>query len=481
MKRVSIAITANLLVGIHLASASFVDVDTIHDNHQAILYVQEQGVVEGYDDGTFKPDLNINRAEFIKIIMEAVYPGETKSKNCFSDVEKKDWFAAYVCAAKEKGIVEGYKDGSFQPAANINFAEAAKIISVAYEFNTQKSEPWYQGYVVNLGSRQAIPTTITGFSKRITRGEMAEMIYRINAEVTNKSSTTYTEIKNGQVQYQSDVKASVPTSQIVAAGPLKDGIPAIDNPKFVTANQATKFVKDQTYGILVTASNQSKFYPINILTWHLIVNDTFNGTPIVVTYDPLSFSTIVFERIVNSTKYDFGTSGKLFQSNLVMYDRQTDSYWSQLLAKAIAGDLTDFQLKIYPSSIVQFNTIKSIPGLQVLSNETGYDRDYQADPYQEYQANDEILFPISNLDQRLPAKTKIYAVTVNGKQKAYVYNHLISSKTLLDNFNDLNLRIDVDQYNRIKVTDSLQNQYQGYIAYWFSWAANNPNSEFWQK
>jgi predicted DNA-binding antitoxin AbrB/MazE fold protein len=482
MKKVFIALLASFAISIPLAVCSFKDVSTVHTNHEAILYVQDQGIVQGYEDGTFKPDAKINRAEFTKIIMESVYPGEAVVENCFSDVQSNDWFADYVCNAKEKGVVGGYNDGTFKPAENINFAEAAKIINIAFNFQTTETDIWFETYVRNLSSIKAIPTTIKTFNGEITRGEMAEMIFRIRTSNTSKASATYEQIQDGTVQATSDVLASVPLDQIVSGGPPKDGIPPIDEPVFVSASQASEFLRNDTLGVLVQNQGETKYYPYNILTWHEIVNDTVGKKPLTITFCPLCASAFVFERDISGVTYDFGTSGKLYESNLVMYDRQTDSYWSQILAQAIAGELTGTKLKIFPSSVIEFSKVRQIPGLQVLSTDTGHERDYQNNPYQEYQSEDGTLFPITNVDNRLPDKTLMFAVEINGKQKAYVYKDLLEVRTLQDTFNNAILTISVDpETNQITVLDQFKNSYIGYNTFWFSWSTHHEGGSFWQK
>ena len=310
---------------------------------------------------------------------------------------------------------------------------------------------------------------------------MAEMIYRIKTGTTTKSSATYSQIKDGTVVAVSDVKSNVPLNEIISGGPVKDGIPSIDEPVFVSANKASKFVTDQTLGILLKNGSETKFYPYNILNWHTIVNDTVDGKQLTITYDPLTASAMVFDRTINSQVYDFGTSGKLYQSNLIIYDRQTESYWSQILARAIAGELIDYKLIIYPSSIAKFSQVKNIAGLKVLSTETGYTRDYQSNPYLDYQSKNGLLFPVSNTDDRLSDKTLVFAVEIGGQQKAYVYNDLLEVDTLQDTFNGKTLRISVNpSTNQILVIDSAQNRYTGYTTFWFAWAAQHPNGSLWK-
>lgn len=190
----------------------FSDVAANHPNAQAIAYLKANGIVQGYADGTFKPDATINRAEFVKIITESkkeVYllqngqqPDwlshcfDSASTKPYSDITPSMWFGKYVCAASEVGTIAGYPDGTFRPANLINFAEAAKIVSNAYGVGTLAvdaplQDPWYKPYVTALADSHAIPTSITSFDQRITRGEMAEMIYRLKANVTNEPSQTY--------------------------------------------------------------------------------------------------------------------------------------------------------------------------------------------------------------------------------------------------------------------------------------------------
>ena len=169
--------------------AAFSDVTESHTDVDGIIYVQEHGIVQGYADGTFRPDASINRAEFTKIIVGALFAPE--GGKCFSDVND-EWFASFVCAAKTKGIIGGYPDGTFKPSQNISFAEAAKIIAAAFG-GVPKGEfsVWYEPFVRKLATANAIPVSIGSFDKLVTRGEMAEMIYRLHAKNTDKPSTTF--------------------------------------------------------------------------------------------------------------------------------------------------------------------------------------------------------------------------------------------------------------------------------------------------
>lgn len=158
---------------------SFNDVPDSYDYSQAVNYLHGTGVVEGYSDGTFRPDNTINRAEFLKIII--LSKGETpEGTGCFPDVNGQ-WYDGYVCKAKESGLVEGYPDGNFKPERPINFVESGKIVSIGLHLIPDESfqDDWYHSYVKAIEERKGIPPSIVTFDQYINRGEMAEMIWRI--------------------------------------------------------------------------------------------------------------------------------------------------------------------------------------------------------------------------------------------------------------------------------------------------------------
>jgi len=157
--------------------------------------MQFKGFIDGYPDGTFRPDQRINRAEFTKILIGATHTDDFSYCNThaigFSDVEGDAWFAPYVCAAKRTQIVDGYPDGSFRPDAFITFVEAAKMLARAFELQTAPDAVWYRPFGRLLGERNAIPSSIAQLDQQITRGEMAEMVYRIAAGVVVRDYTPY--------------------------------------------------------------------------------------------------------------------------------------------------------------------------------------------------------------------------------------------------------------------------------------------------
>jgi hypothetical protein len=175
-----------------------------HHNEEAILYLYEQGIVSGYSDGTYKPDNKINRAEFTKIITEATIVTfdiencliEYESDKIFDDVSTTEWYSKYICAAKKNKYIHGYLDGSFKPAQEISFVEAAKIITLGFWEKLEEGDIWYEPFVNYLSTLHAIPETIKALDYHITRADMAEIIYRLKLKITDKPFVTYKQLKS---------------------------------------------------------------------------------------------------------------------------------------------------------------------------------------------------------------------------------------------------------------------------------------------
>ncbi len=205
---------AGLLAPSLAFAAPFSDVEDHHPNAEAIAYVKAEGIVEGYANGTFQPDATINRAEFVKILIETVGPIGTGPSMCFTDFDPRgfgyaEWYYGYACEAKNTGLVDGYPDGTFRGAANINFVEAAKIIVKAFDppsrwevvTDTATQFPWYAYPVSALADNHAIPLSITEPDQYITRGEMAEMIFRLKTQNTQKPSRDFWDFVEGTHTY----------------------------------------------------------------------------------------------------------------------------------------------------------------------------------------------------------------------------------------------------------------------------------------
>ena len=170
--------------------------------------------------------------------------------------------------------------------------------------------------------------------------------------------------------------------ELLFGGPPRDGIPSIDAPKFISPAEAEAWLADNEPVIALEIDGDARAYPLQILIWHEIVNDVVGDVPVIVTFCPLCNATIVFDRRLDGTIYEFGASGLLRNSDLVMYDRTTESLWQQFTGEGIVGDLAGAQLTFLPSSIVSFADFRAAyPGGVVLSRETGYGRTYGSNPY----------------------------------------------------------------------------------------------------
>jgi hypothetical protein len=217
---------------------------------------------------------------------------------------------------------------------------------------------------------------------------------------------------------------SVPLEEFASGGPGKDGIPAIDRPRFVDVQEADTLLEDSEAVAVLELGGEVKAYPIRILTWHEIVNDELGGRPVAVTYCPLCNSTVAFARGVGGRVLDFGTTGNLRNSDLVMYDRQTESWWQQITAEAVVGELTGARLEVLPSQILSWSQLKRThPNARVLSTETGYSRPYGENPYVGYDADpgsDPFLLE-GEPDPSLPPKERVAAVQT-GRGSAIVYS-----------------------------------------------------------
>jgi hypothetical protein len=207
---------------------------------------------------------------------------------------------------------------------------------------------------------------------------------------------------------------------LVSGGPPPDGIPPIDDPKFAPASEIDWLGDDEPV-LSLTVGDETRAYPLQVMTWHEIVNDRVGGIPVTVTYCPLCNSGVAFERRVAGRLLDFGTSGLLHIDNLVMYDRQTESLWPQLTGQASVGTLTGTQLKAIPMGVVSWKQFRaSNPDALVLTRETGFRRDYGRNPYTGYDDPDGDLLvdPPGGTDGRLPVKERVVGITVGSDSVA---------------------------------------------------------------
>jgi hypothetical protein len=234
-----------------------------------------------------------------------------------------------------------------------------------------------------------------------------------------------------------DKNSIVPLDQIVSGGPPPDGIPSIDNPKFISIQEAEEFLKGSDLIVGLKINGDTRAYPLQILVWHEIVNDIVGNTPVAVTYCPLCFTNQVFNRTMNDGQIlEFGTSGKLYNSNLVMYDRTTKSLWSQAMSQSVVGKLAGVKLERIPFDVSYWKEWKQLyPDSMVLSRDTGFSRPYGVDPYGDYYTSKEVLFPIAKHDDRLGLKEIVIGFENEGQYKAYRLQDVEKMKVINDQVN----------------------------------------------
>ncbi len=231
----------------------------------------------------------------------------------------------------------------------------------------------------------------------------------------------------------------VDLGEILSGGPPKDGIPPIDDPQFDTVGEASKWLNPREPVAVVSIDGETKAYPIQILTWHEIVNDSIAGVPVSVTFCPLCNATIVFDRRSDGEILDFGTTGRLRKSNLVMYDRQTESWWQQFDGQAIIGKKAGTVLDRIPASIVAFEDFRSAyPDSPVLSRRTGYVRAYGNNPYRGYDSVDDQPFLFFDpTDPRLPPMERVLNVSIGNTHKLYPFSAFEKAPVINDQVQDM--------------------------------------------
>jgi len=309
------------------------------------------------------------------------------------------------------------------------------------------------------------------------------------SERIQEFSKTIRTIKAGKLGRVSPLKAfdlrdaTIPRNEILSGGPPKDGIPALSNAAFVDAARAT-FLKPDDRVIGVHLEGVSRAYPLNILNYHEVVNDRIGSLPFAVTYCPLCDSAAVFDRRHAGDELEFGVSGLLYNSNVLMYDRGGtggESLWSQMMAQSISGPRVTQSLKHLPVELTTWSDFKQrFPQAQVLSNETGNQRDYSVDAYAAYFRRQALVFPAKPIDKRLPLKARVLGVWSDRRQRAYPIDAFAGLKTVTHIDQELDGRKFRLTYNprsrSIRITQADEGLKWMY-SFWFAWAAFHPHME----
>jgi Protein of unknown function (DUF3179) len=237
-------------------------------------------------------------------------------------------------------------------------------------------------------------------------------------------------------EFKTDFKRhTVPYGEILSGGPPKDGIPAIDAPAFVSVTVADTWLRPTEAVAYVAINGDARAYPVQVLTWHEIVNDIVGGVPLAVTYCPLCNTAIAFERTFDGRQLDFGTTGRLRYSNMVMYDRQSETWWQQGNGEAIAGEHAGRRLTQRPVLLISWADFKAAhPDGKVLSRDTGMTRAYSFNPYEGYDnpARQPFLYQGPDTPTQLPALERVLTIEFNGDAVAFPYTSLAERRVLTD-------------------------------------------------
>ncbi|MBI4114486.1 MAG: DUF3179 domain-containing protein [Candidatus Niyogibacteria bacterium] len=288
-----------------------------------------------------------------------------------------------------------------------------------------------------------------------------------------------------------DVYFSLLEKSAISGGPPKDGIPSIDEPIYTSAEEADEWLLSQDIVFGIDYKGLTAAYPQRIVVWHEIVNVKIGGEDVSLTYCPLTGTAIGFKgEYASGISSEFGVSGKLINSNLLMYDRKSDSYWPQILGTAITDPAKGIRLEEFPVVWTTWEKWKQAhPDTLILSQDTGFFRNYgeNGDPYgsyvrenRGYYSSDRLLFEPIHTDSRLHPKEVVVGIRdAEGRTLAILKNKLRTEKIIEASLGDSTVVVTYDQeldfYKaRIKETDTWINAFD---AMWFSWAAFYPNTE----
>ncbi len=273
--------------------------------------------------------------------------------------------------------------------------------------------------------------------------------------------------------------ALVPVAEILPGGPPRDGIPAIDRPRFDRAAD-TDAVAPEDFVLGVNLNGEVKAYPLRIMNWHEIVNDRFGATRVVVTYCPLCGTGLAFLADIEGRPVEFGVSGLLYNSDMLLYDRDSESLWSQIEGRAISGRHTGQRLIAVPLEHTTWEDWRRRhPETLVLSQDTGHARDYGRDPYAGYTETESLHFPVKFRAQGYHPKERVLGLELNERFKAYPFSELArTGGEVHDEIGGHRVTIRFDAANQnATARDAAGEPMPGVVGFWFAWFAFHPETE----
>ncbi len=274
--------------------------------------------------------------------------------------------------------------------------------------------------------------------------------------------------------------ASIPTRKIVRGTPSRDGIPSIDSPQFVPIHEVD-FLKPDDKVISIERDGFVRAYPIRILNHHEIVNDSIGDDHFVVTYCPLCGTAMVFNREMDGRIFQFGVSGLLYQSDVLLYDRQTGSLWSQLGMEAVSGAYVGKELEWLSSEVITWESWSyEYPEGEVLSKETGYSRPYSRNPYAEYENMTGTMFSVPRYRKELKSKEWVLGILMEEAQVAFQLSKLLPGRTV-ETFAGKTIEVEYNPetgFARAREKET-KKELISVQSYWFAWQAFYPETHLW--
>lgn len=289
-----------------------------------------------------------------------------------------------------------------------------------------------------------------------------------------------TQPEESTIMNTNGVLHTVELDSVLSGGPEENDIPPIYAPQFISTEDASALYENTDRGVAVTYGAVDRFYPLKILGWHQLVEDTIDDLRIFITFSPLSNSAAVFRPYVDGQVVTFNNTGNLWDSNLVFSDTLTQSQWSQIKAEAIVGPQSGAALEMLPSGMTTFGEWKEAhPNGQILKRPEGSSYDYTRDPNQAYYESDTIYFPALKEDTRLAAKATVLGLKIGNTTKAYPIELITEKGSLSDSINGTRISIlrSADGVIHVSTTANEQKiELPAMQTYWFAWVGAYPDT-----
>ena len=278
--------------------------------------------------------------------------------------------------------------------------------------------------------------------------------------------------------FDDSTRKAIALSDLIQGCPRRDCIPSINNPKYVSVS-AAKHMNDDDIVLALSLKGYQRAWPARILDQHEIVNDVIAGIPVAITWCPLCGSAVGVVRALDGEPTEFGVSGLLYNSDLVLYDRKTETLWDQIEARGIVGPLTDTELELVPITVTRWGAWKAVhPDTMVLSADTGFAFDYSRDVYEKYRGQDRLMLPVANTSDALHPKSVVFGFDVDDQQIAFSESFVSTSSPIEHEFQgqtyDIVMARDgaVTMFNR-----ESGEEYWPIRLYWFAWYTFHPETE----